>query len=123
MQCIEELHEQLGQPVLDAVAALRVAPAQLKALHARMGHLQASAQAVQDYPLFQPVTALLNRQCSGSNTSRSDGSSQVQCRHLMPCNVCVPHPRSAAIKGWHSRQQSTETVAPLGGAGLGLATG
>ena len=96
MQCIEELHEQLGQPVLDGVAALHVKPAQLKELHARLGHLQASARAVQDYPLFQPVTAMLTRPCSGSNTSRSDCSNQVPRKHLVPYNALLTDPVSAA---------------------------
>ena len=77
MRCIEELHEQLGQPVLDALAVMAVKPAQLKELQARLGYLQASAQAVQEYPLFQPVAHLLTRQCSGNSSSRSDCSNQV----------------------------------------------
>ena len=76
MQCIEELHEQLGQPVLTAVSTSGIKPRQLKELHARLGHLQAAAEAVQDFPLFHPATKLLCHS-SASNSSTSDASHQV----------------------------------------------
>lgn len=75
MDCIEELYEQLGQPVLDAIMTSNMKSSQLKELHARLGSLQAAPEAVQDYPLFHPATKLLSH---GSTSSvKSDDSQQV----------------------------------------------
>lgn len=87
MQCIEELHAQLGQPVLTAVSTSGIKPRQLKELHARLGHLQAATEAVQDFPLFHAATKLLSHS-SGSNSSRSDGSQQVASSNML-ISCCV----------------------------------
>lgn len=80
MACIEELHQQLGSTVLESLEALMAKPAQLKELQSRFSHLAANSETVQDFPLFQAVTAETPLRRPGSVTSRSDCSSQVGCR-------------------------------------------
>ena len=75
--CIEELHQQLGSIVMAKLEALNAKPAQLKQLQARFGQLAISGEIVQDFPLFQPVTAEPSVRRPGSVTSRSDSSTQV----------------------------------------------
>ena len=78
MDCIEELYQQLGDTVLKQLEALPIQPAQLKGLQARLNQLSSNSQVVQDYPLFQAVTAESEAQQLDSMTSRSDCSSQVR---------------------------------------------
>ena len=77
MTCIEELHQQLGSVVTAKLETLNAKPAQLKQLQARFGQLATSSQIVQDFPLFQAVTAEASVRRPGSVTSRSDSSNQV----------------------------------------------
>ena len=77
MACIQELHQQLGSVVMTKLEALNAKPAQLKQLQACFGQLALSGKTVQDFPLFQPVSAELPVRCPGSVTSRSDSSTQV----------------------------------------------
>ena len=77
MGCIEELHQQLGSVVMAKLEALNAKPAQLKQLQARFGSLAISGEVVQDFPLFQAVTAEPSVRRPGSVTSRSDSSTQV----------------------------------------------
>lgn len=77
MTCIEELHQQLGNIVMAKLETLNAKPAQLKQLQARFGQLATSGQIVQDFPLFQAVTAEASVRRPGSVTSRSDSSNQV----------------------------------------------
>ena len=90
IDCIEELHQQLGQPVLDRLQHLNVKPAQLKELHTRLERLAVSSEAVQDFPLFQAVTAkpVLGR--LGSMTSRSDSSTQVSSTQISCTHLALP---------------------------------
>ena len=84
MDCIQELHQQLGGSVLDRLEALSVKPAQLKELQTRLGQLAASSEAIQAFPLFHAVTAEGSRRQAGSITSRSESSNQVrQCTNHM----------------------------------------
>ena len=78
MDCIEELHQQLGDTVMDHLQVLPIQPAQLKGLQARFSQLSSNSQIVQDYPLFQAVTTEPEAQQLDSMTSRSDCSSQVR---------------------------------------------
>ena len=94
MTCIEELHQQLGGIVLARLEALNAKPAQLKQLQGRLQQLAISGETVQDFPLFQAVTAEANGRRAGSATSRSDSSTQVRLglplrctRDRNPCGV------------------------------------
>lgn len=78
MTCIEEMHQQLGGTVVAKLEALNVKPAQLKQLQARLQQVAISGETVQDFPLFQAVTAEPNGRRPGSATSRSDSSTQVR---------------------------------------------
>ena len=78
MTCIEELHQQLGSVVMSKLEALNAKPAQLKQLQTRFGQLAISGEVLQDFPLFQTVTAEPSVRRPGSVTSRSDSSSQVR---------------------------------------------
>ena len=80
MDCIEELHQQLGSTVLENLEALNTKPARLKELQSRLSQLSANSDAVQDFPLFQAVTAETPVRQPGSVTSRSECSSQASLR-------------------------------------------
>lgn len=86
MTCIEELHQQLGGTVVAKLEALNVKPAQLRQLQARLQQLAISGETVQDFPLFQAVTAEPHGRRPGSATSRSDRSAQV--RLDLPTEAC-----------------------------------
>ena len=77
VDCIEELHQQLGATVLEQLEALSVQPERLESLQARLAQLSSKSQLLPDYPLFQAVTAEGGVKGTGSVTSKSDCSSQV----------------------------------------------
>lgn len=94
MTCIEELHQQLGGVVVAKLEALSVKPAQLKQLQARFQQLAISGETVQDFPLFQAVTAEPSGRRAGSATSRSDSSTQVR--------LCLPAMASLKTSFWNA---------------------
>ena len=114
MACIEELHEQLGSVALDRLDDFSIRPAQLKELHTRLGQLADSSQAIQDFPLFQAVTAEPTLRRLGSATSRSDSSTQVFfccCLPICPSCCAVVTQHCAALPLWAKEYLSTISAA------------